>query len=823
MDAHKDIIERPFLAIFKDEWRVWVTGAILSFIAASLFISGWPHGLIPDIQTPFTYAGDGISYLWNIKRVVEETWYFNNTHTGFPFGSNHLDYPTADTGSYFILKVIGLLFQSPVAALNLYYLLGFSACFVASYIVIRTLGVSRALALVGAILYTFASFHFTRIGHLFFTWYFVAPLFFYYGLRLFSSTPLYGFSKDQLKPNIIHTLMLMLLASFGIYYALFGCIVLFVSAHLAAIYQRSWRHLYAGYLAISAVVAGVLINIAPSLLHIALQGQNREGVQRMAAESELYGLKLIQLLLPRGDHRLLSFFEFANKYNSNFPLVTENISASMGLAAVGGFIALVAIIFVAKFLNLGVPEARSTIRANAAEEINNAAYIYKLQVLGLIALSLFLMATVGGFASLFAMTVSTSIRSWNRISIFIEFASITAFVVLIDWLLARFNPFTKTIYKNSLLGLVAVVLLVLGLLDQTTKPCTTCMMANRMLFENDKAFIQSIEKTLPAGVAIYQLPYMAYPEYGAVNGLGSYDQARGHVHSTHLNWSFGGIRGREGDWFYRQLSHLPLAQQVVIVKAMGFAGIYVDKRGYLGDVIPKQCAAYASEIQKAKNDCLTFKEVDSSIGGELGSASVSHQIVSNDKQIVFIPVDIEKTKTDTAKNLTQANWYLKAIGFEITNGIPYYVGSMTDVVDFRKIELPLFVTGTNGLSGLSENTTLPMALGGQASGRWSDANMAPRVTVWLAKPLPEKFTLTLRARAAGPNAGKPLQIKVGPQTKEVIFGADLSSQTIRFEGVQAAQKIEFKPFEPFVPARRWGGDDMRMVGVEFEQLSISPD
>lgn len=821
MDEHKDIIEQPFFAVFKDEWLFWTVGAIVSFFAASLFISGWPNGLIPNTTIPFTYSGDGISYLWNIKRVIEETWYFNNSHTGFPFGSNHLDYPTADTGSYLVLKVLGLLFQSPVAALNLYYLLGFSTCFVASYIVGRTMGITRALALTGAVLYTFASFHFGRIGHLFFTWYFVAPLFFYYGLRLFSRVPLYQFTKGNWINNIIHTVILMALASFGIYYALFGCIVLFVCACLSGIYQRSWRHVYTGFLTIFVVAFGVLINVAPSLWHIATHGQNREGVERLAAESELYGLKLIQLLLPRGDHRLLSFFEFSNKYNSHFPLVTENTSASMGLLAAGGFVTLIAIVFVSSFIRNSVHKSRATTFQTGGAYIPNNLYIYKLQVLGVVALSLFLMATVGGFASFFALTVSASIRSWNRISIFIEFASITGFVLLVDWLLARYSLFTKSIYKNIGLYVVAVVLMALGIWDQTAKPCTTCVMANQTLFVNDKQFIQRVEKSLPENAAVYQLPYMAYPEYGAVNGLGSYDQARGHVHSNRLNWSFGGIRGREGDWFYRQLAQLPISQQITVARAMGFSGLYVDVRGYLDEVTPKRCAAFTSESQKNRNNCVAFKEIKSSVEKEIGPDLSARQLISDDRQLVFFPIGAASGETQKAY-LSPANAYLKAIGFEIVNGLPQFVGDMTEVVDFRQVDLPLFVTGVSGLSGLSENTNLPLAQGGQASGRWTDAIRAPRVTLWLAKPLPESFSLTLRARAGGPNAGKPLQIKVGKQVKEMTFGAEMSSQTVSFEGVQAVQKIEFKPFEPFVPARRWGGDDMRMVGVEFEQLSLLP-
>ena len=378
---------------------------------------------------------------------------------------------------------------------NLYYLLGFSFSLVATYIVSRTLGISRHFSIVGAVLYAFTSFHFGRIGHLFFTWYFVAPLFFYYGFRAFSKDMLFLGATQDFKKNALHVLALMVLASFGIYYALFGCMVLALCAVLAAIWQRSWRHLGAGMLATGCVVLGVLINVAPSLVHIALHGENREGVNRLAAESELYALKITQLLLPRADHRLESFYELASQYNNAFPLVTENISASLGVAGSLGFVLLLGGVFVASLI------AHSQHRHQSNHVVSGVQL--RLLVLSTLSLALLLMATVGGFSSLFAMLVSTSIRSWNRISIFVAFLSVTAFVMVLDQLVASY---VKPAYRVAVGVVLACVVLIFGVLDQTAKPCHACYAANKALYENDKTFIQSIEKSLPINAAVYSCP-----------------------------------------------------------------------------------------------------------------------------------------------------------------------------------------------------------------------------------------------------------------------------------------------------------------------------
>ncbi len=809
------ILQQSFLSVAKREWLSWLSCAIAAFFAASLLISGWPQGLMPEITTPYSYGGDGISYLWNIKRVVEGAWYFENAHTGFPFGSNHLDYPTADTGSYLALKVLGTLFNSAVAAANLYYLLGFALCAGVTYIVSRTLGISRRFAVVNSLLYALTSFHFGRIGHLFFTWYFVAPLFFYFGFKLFSvQTGIVSW-----KNRLVDGAALVVLASFGIYYALFGCMVLFVCCVLAALLHSSWQRLGAGLLSMGFVVFGVLVNVSPSLVYLTVHGENREGVNRLASESELYALKITQLLLPRADHRIEFLDEFADYYNHSFPLVTENVSASLGVMGSLGFLLLLVLIFVRPMLR-----SDSATPSNTASLHPSSAQSPVLLVLGLVTLSLVLMATVGGFSSLFAMLVSTSIRSWNRISIFIAFASVTACMIAVDGLMMRFIKFRNKNLQAVVFIALSAIILIVGVLDQTIKPCRSCMAVNKALFQNDQNFIQTVEKALPPNAAIYQLPYVSYPENGPVNGLGSYDQARGHLHSANLNWSFGGMRGRDGDWFFRKISHLPMEQQVVIVKALGFNGIYIDRRGYLSEApmsgaLAERCEDHtgtdaASHVKRAKTSCLTVREVESAIE----ATGTLKPLVSGDKQLSFFafkPEDVTSAAKTTQTAL--ANQYLKPIEFEIVNGKPVVTEGFVEAIDFRDEDLPAYLGSVTGLSGVS-------TVNGQDTGRWSDAFQAKRVTLWFSRALPQKFTLTLTAQAGGPNAGKPLQIKVGKQVKELVFDAKFETKSVSFELTEPNEqvtKIVFKPYDPFSPAARWGSDDVRLVAVEFQKMTIT--
>lgn len=805
------MIATPISTVAKAEWNIWVPLSVFAFLAASLLMSGWPNGLIPETVIPYSYSGDGLAYLWNIQRVIEGTWYFTNDRSGFPFGSNHLDYPTSDTGSYLVIKLLGLIFNTAIAAQNLYYLLGFSLAAVAGYWVSRSIGISRPFSVVVAVLYAFTSFHFGRIGHLFFTWYFVAPLFFYVGFRLFSEKLIFTNTQISLKTKILNAIALLAMASFGIYYAFFGCLVIALCTVMSAAINRSWRHVNEGLLTLGLTILGVLLNVLPSLVHLFQQGENREGVNRFASESELYALKITQLLLPRGDHRLDSFFEFASKYNGFFSNVTENISASMGAVGSLGFLLLVVVSLISPFL---YPKTIDTVSLNKTSSAQ-----LRFQVLAALALGLVLMGSMGGFSSLFAMLVSSSIRAWNRVSIFIAFISVVAFAMATDLLIQKYPKHTAMKIAGIAL---AFAILVLGILDQTVKPCHSCLLMNQELAKSDKAFMQSIEKSVPKNSAIYQLPYMAYSDNGAVNNLGSYDQARGHLHSEHLKWSFGSMRGRAGDWFYRKLALLPLQEQVVVVSAMGYAGIYIDRRGFI-DASPendKKCAKYAaSQIARLKNNCVTHVELEQSLEQSISQAidatTKQFKLVSKDSQLVFLPL---KLSVLNQEELARANALILPIGYKLVNGVPVQLeGGFDDPIDLRKDDpdMPVYLGGMTGLSGISITNEGRM-------GRWSNALHAKRVTVWLAKPLPKKFTLQIRAQAAGLNAGKPMQVKIGKQTKAIIFGSEFETKSVSFEIEEPIYKIEFKPADPFSPARRWGYGDTGLIAVLFQQILIVP-
>ena len=135
-------------------------------------------------------------------------------------------------------------------------------------------------------------------------------------------------------------------------------------------------------------------------------------------------------------------------------------------------------------------------------------------------------------------------------------------------------------YFTGNLAVIGLLLSVFGVLEQSlVKDKDASKIINKQ-YISDKHFVEKIEANIPGG-AVYQLPYMPFPEVMPINNLASYALFRGYLHSSSLHWSYGCMSGRKGDLFFSNLAVQPLSNQIRAIKPLGFNGVYVDRRGYV--------------------------------------------------------------------------------------------------------------------------------------------------------------------------------------------------------------------------------------------------
>ncbi|MGJ7548709.1 DUF7024 domain-containing protein [Pseudomonas alloputida] len=744
---------RTLRSILAAEWKLVLVGALASFLIASILMSGMREGLVPDLSTPYGYAGDGLFHAWMAQRVAEG-WVFDNARSGFPFGSNFLDFPGSDAGAHLVIKLSSMLGGGWVAGVNLFFLLGFAACFAATYVAARAFGLNRSFAVTASALYTFVPFHFLRLHHLFYTWYFVAPLFFYLALVVYRTCePEQPASILSRLGKLLATAAGMLvLASFGVYYALFGAIVIALAGVFSALRSGNLHGLKKAALLCAAIVFGVFVNIAPNMLGNLRDGKNPEVAQRSPVESEIYGLKMMQLIMPRQEHRIPYLAELTRQYNRWTPVVNENATSSIGVIGSAGFMLILLLIALAP----------------ARNETDD-----RLRLLAGGTLVLFLFATIGGLGALFAMLVSPSIRGWNRASIFIAFGSILFFFIALQLLLEKKAPRLAN-YSVA----ISAALLAVGLYDQTAPACQACNASQKVAFESDKHFVEAVEHALPAGAAVYQLPYIGFPEVPPLHRLANYQMMAGVLHSTALHWSFGGMKGRPGDLFYRSLAQEPMVRQLEVVRQLGFEGIYIDRRGYAdnADALIAELTRLLQHPPALQSDDqeLVFFKVDGSAHPQLAGLSA--------KQV-----------------MGQAGYFADALG-------PRSHGTLQSGIDFTQRLFPDFISSAEGLSAQ------------EPWGRWSAGS---KVDFGFVEPLPQKFTLVLKAQAFAANAQTPIRVVVGSQeySIELTHGVSEARLDVDLKGTEA-KHIAFFPPHPASPRDVAGSDDERILGIGFVSMQI---
>jgi len=550
---------------FRDKVRIkrasqYIIAAILSALLTCFFLKLWRA----DLHVPFHYNGDALLHAMFIKGIVDNGWYWQNPRLGAPGGLQMYDFPAVDNSAAVIIAVVGLFTKHPFLVLNIFYLLTFPLVTLSALFVFRQLNLSYAVALFGSLLYTFLPYHFMRgESHLFLSAYYFIPL---------VVLVLIWVASDQLinlrsRKFILSVVVCVLVGSNSVYYPFFACFLLLIAGLSAALIKRSLRPLAPAMLLVAVTFAVVVINFAPSIVYLYKHG-DAHVADRSLAGPEIYSLKISQLLLPITGHRVGRLNSIKTLYNRNTN-VTESDAAALGFVGSIGFLALLAQLFFRR-------SESNTLLAD-------------LSILNIFAV---LLATIGGFGSLFALFVSPAIRSYNRISVFIAFFSLLAVAIGIEWFYERR---VKTGAARIVFYVVVGVMCVAALLDQTSRGYIPQYAQIKSEFESDRNFVAGIAARLPQGASVFQLPYIPFPEYPGVEKMVDYDHLRGYLHSQNLRWSYGAIKNRSGDRRLKQIAALPVDEMCETLALAGFSGVYIDRNGYDDDSF----AALESQLRDA--------------------------------------------------------------------------------------------------------------------------------------------------------------------------------------------------------------------------------
>jgi phosphoglycerol transferase len=554
-------ISRPRLR----EFSLYVIAVCLSLLIAFLLLKLKRA----DWRVPFIYHGDAMFYSMIIKGMRDNGWHLTNGFIGMPWGTNLRDFPIPDNFHLLMLKLATVFTADHALILNLFFVLTFPLTTITAFYVFRRFQISVFPALLGSLLYTFTPFHLSRSeNHLMYSAYYVVPLIVLVILWVCAASG-NDAREDQQQmrlsfrnPKLIFSLIVCLLiaSTGGVYYSFFACYLLLIVGIVQSITLKHIRHFVLPGVLIFVIFATMAANLSPSIFYQHKYGKT-DTATRVASEAETYGLKIAQLLLPLSGHRVAFLAQLKDGYNYN-PLVTENDDSTLGLIGSIGFLTLLGWLL-ARGLNITRHEGDAVGRL--------------LSHLSVLNISALLLGTIGGFSALFALLISPNIRAFNRISVYVSFFAFFAVALLLDRASRRY--FLKRGLPLAF-GVMVILLTTFGVLDQSSKRFVPNYVAVQPEYLNDAKFISSIEASLPAGAMIFQFPVKRFPETGPIERVSDYDLFKGYLHSKQLRWSYGAMRGREGDVWQASIIAKPIPEMIEAIAFTGFEGIYIDRFGY---------------------------------------------------------------------------------------------------------------------------------------------------------------------------------------------------------------------------------------------------
>ena len=559
----------------------WVVEAL--WCAATMVVALLVASYILDLanaplHVPWNTNGDGLLNIAVVKGLVEHGWYFTNSSLGAPFHQEQYDYSAFDGDNlqFLILRIGAIVVSDPGALINIYYVIGYPLIAGVAFLVLRALGISRPVALVGGVLYTCLPYHFEQgSGHLFLGEYFAVPGAVWLVLQVLSDRPILVAREGRtglrrwLAPRTAVVAEICVAAGAStLYYAVFTIMLLGLAALVRGLATRSLRGVVPGIAAACAVGLVLLVNLSPPLIYQHRHGSDPEIAKRSPAESEVYSSSLTQMVLPITHHRIGALARLTERHNKTTPVPSE-IGMHLGFLLAASLVGLLVLLLVR---TLRGPPATAGPRARLAGAAATGAGLA------------FLLGTFGGIGALIAYVVSPQIRAYNRITPFIAFFALVGLALVLDAArdrirarAARRGPSGARL-AVAVSGVFLLAVGVIGILDAT--PNARARYAGQIAaWTDDSRFIGRVEARLPRNAMVLQLPFHQFPESIPTGTMNDYDLFAGYVHSRNLRWSYGAIKGRPEDWTTPATSK-PLPLILRQATAAGFAAVYIDRNGY---------------------------------------------------------------------------------------------------------------------------------------------------------------------------------------------------------------------------------------------------
>lgn len=137
-----------------------------------------------------------------------------------------------------------------------------------------------------------------------------------------------------------------------------------------------------------------------------------------------------------------------------------------------------------------------------------------------------------------------------------------------------------------------------------------------------------------------------------------------------------------------------------------------------------------------------------------------------------------------------------------------YAADLESGIDFERRGYPDFIRSVDGMSHF------------EPDGRWTNDK---KVSFGFRQFLPLEFTLVIEANAFGPNAGLPLEVRIGEYSELLPLLGGWNSYRVHVKLSKPVDAIHFVVPSPTSPSSLGLSDDDRMLGLFLRRITFETD
>lgn len=341
------------------------------------------------------------------------------------------------------------------------------------------------------------------------------------------------------------------------YYSGIFCQLVLLGGVAMFVRTRDWRRLLSPVCFVAATAFTFALMNLDTWIYRLKFGPNPGALVREYQWLEIYGLKLVDLIVPPLNHRWELFRSFA-QWRAHTQILHDEGSYF-------GFIGVAAFLLLAGVALRGLCQ-RGSLRI--PKEVWQVLWI-------------FVFFTTGGLNAIGGLLGFTFFRAGCRFSVVIL---AIALLFAAEFLTRRMGRRT---WPTLAAGLLCCVVVLLDQVPAPASPEERAVIADQI--SSDQKFVADIESIsskgapmfpLPAkATLVFQLPVMDFPE-GPLRDVAAYDHLRPYLYSHHLRFSFGSMKGRAREQWQHDLTSLSLPDVIAELKKRGFSGLYVNRNAY---------------------------------------------------------------------------------------------------------------------------------------------------------------------------------------------------------------------------------------------------